>query len=95
MLFASDTDLRELRNSEQLCAQFIDNRGTITEHYPENPNGSPHGLTAFCNEDGRVTLMMPHPERVFRSVQYSWCPSDWKEDSPWMRFFDNARNWVG
>ena len=95
MQFESPDDIQQLRQSEQLCAQFIDNRGNVTEHYPENPNGSPAGLTSICNADGRVTLMMPHPERVFRAVQYSWCPEGWDEDSPWMRLFDNARKWVG
>ena len=62
--------------------------------YPNNPNGSPHGLTGFSNEDGRVTILMPHPERVFRSVQLSWRPREWGEDSPWMRMFRNARAWL-
>ncbi len=95
MQFEAPADAESLAQSKQLCAHFVDNRGSPTEHYPENPNGSPGGLTAICNSDGRVTLMMPHPERVFRSVQYSWCPGDWKEHSPWIRLFDNARRWVG
>lgn len=95
MQFKSSEALHALRASRQWCAQFVDNRGCATEHYPENPNGSPGGLTAICNSDGRITLMMPHPERVFRAVQYSWCPDHWQEDSPWMRLFDNARLWVG
>jgi phosphoribosylformylglycinamidine synthase len=95
MQFESTSAIELLGQSQQLCARFVDNHGRPTEHYPENPNGSPGGLTAICNSDGRVTLMMPHPERVFRSVQYSWCPRDWKEHSPWIRLFDNARRWVG
>ena len=63
--------------------------------YPANPNGSPLGLTGFTTRDGRVTIMMPHPERVFRSVQNSWHPDDWGEDGPWLRMFRNARAWVG
>ena len=63
--------------------------------YPENPNGSVDGLTAFTSRDGRATIMMPHPERVFRSVQFSWAPTGWGEDGPWMRLFANARSWVG
>ncbi|MEO6603086.1 MAG: phosphoribosylformylglycinamidine synthase subunit PurQ, partial [Polyangiaceae bacterium] len=63
-------------------------------HYPENPNGSPNGITSVCNRDGRVTLLMPHPERVFRSVQHSWHPREWAEDGPWLRLFRNARAWV-
>jgi phosphoribosylformylglycinamidine synthase len=75
--------------------RFIDNRGAATEAYPYNPNGSPHGLTAVTTADGRFSVMMPHAERVFRSVQQSWAPESWGEDSPWMRMFRNARKWVG
>jgi phosphoribosylformylglycinamidine synthase len=95
MQFESANVIELLSHSQQICARFVDNDCKPTEHYPENPNGSPGGLTAICNSDGRVTLMMPHPERVFRSVQYSWCPRDWKEHSPWIRLFDNARRWLG
>lgn len=77
------------------CLRYVDNRGRPTEDYPLNPNGSPGGLTGFTAADGRVTIMMPHPERVFRSVQMSWHPAEWGEDSPWMRLFRNARAWVG
>jgi phosphoribosylformylglycinamidine synthase len=66
-----------------------------TEQYPLNPNGSPLGMTALTTTTGRVTIMMPHPERVFRSVAMSWHPADWGEDSPWMKLFYNARAWVG
>ncbi|MFC5740109.1 phosphoribosylformylglycinamidine synthase [Dyella tabacisoli] len=75
--------------------RFVDNRGRPTEDYPLNPNGSPGGLAGFTAADGRVTIMMPHPERVFRSVQMSWHPEQWGEDSPWMRMFRNARVWCG
>jgi len=78
-----------------VAARFIDHRGSPTEHYPENPNGSAGGLTALTTLDGRVTILMPHPERVFRTVQHSWHPHDWKEDGPWMRLFRNARIFVG
>ncbi len=77
------------------AARFVDNRGKPTEKFPLNTNGSPGGLAGFTAADGRVTIMMPHPERVFRSVQLSWCPSSWGEDSPWMRMFRNARVWCG
>ena len=77
------------------AARFVDNRGKPTESYPLNPNGSPGGLAAFTAADGRVTIMMPHPERVFRTAQLSWHPEQWGEDSPWMRMFRNARVWVG
>jgi len=78
-----------------VAARFVDNHGEATEAYPANPNGSPDGMTALTTEDGRVTIMMPHPERVFRAVQYSWRPRSWGEDAPWMRLFRNARAWVG
>ena len=75
--------------------RYIDNKGEPTEVYPYNPNGSPGGLTAVTTADGRCTIMMPHPERVFRTVQMSWHPAEWGEDSPWLRMFRNARRWVG
>ena len=75
--------------------RFVDNRGEATEAYPFNPNGSPQGLTAVTTADGRFSVMMPHAERVFRSVQQSWHPQSWGEDSPWMRMFRNARKFVG
>ncbi len=77
------------------AVRFVDNRGKPTENFPLNTNGSPGGLAGFTAADGRVTIMMPHPERVFRSVQLSWCPPTWGEDSPWMRMFRNARVWCG
>jgi phosphoribosylformylglycinamidine synthase len=78
-----------------VAARFVDNRGKPTESYPQNPNGSPRGITAVTTPDGRFTIVMPHPERVFRSVSLSWHPDEWGEDSPWMRVFRNARAWVG
>lgn len=71
--------------------QYVDNQRQVTQHYPQNPNGSPAGITALCNRDGRVTIMMPHPERVFRAVQNSWVPDEWQEDGAWLRLFRNAR----
>ncbi|MGZ8303657.1 MAG: phosphoribosylformylglycinamidine synthase [Telluria sp.] len=75
--------------------RYVDNHGAATEVYPYNPNGSQQGLTAVTTADGRFTVMMPHAERVFRSVQQSWHPEGWGEDSPWMRLYRNARKWVG
>ena len=75
--------------------RYIDNRGAATEVYPFNPNGSPEGLTAVTTPDGRFTVMMPHAERVARTVTMSWHPDGWGEDSPWARMFQNARKWVG
>jgi phosphoribosylformylglycinamidine synthase len=75
--------------------RYVDNRGAATEQYPFNPNGSPGGLTAVTTPDGRFTVMMPHAERVQRTVTMSWHPDGWGEDSPWARMFQNARKWVG
>jgi phosphoribosylformylglycinamidine synthase len=77
-----------------VAARFVDNRGKVTEAYPYNANGSPQGITAVTTPDGRFTILMPHPERVFRSVLMSWHPDGWGEDSPWMRMFRNARAWL-
>ena len=96
MQFDDPTAMRRLGATGQIGLRFIDHQGHPTEHYPENPNGSPEGLTGICNADGRVTLMMPHPERVSRNVQLSYCPPEWTgEHSPWARLFQNARRWVG
>ena len=75
--------------------RFVANDGAVAERYPANPNGSPNGIAGLSNADGRVTIMMPHAERVFRTVQLSWHPAAWGECSPWQRLFDNARAWVG
>lgn len=78
-----------------ITMQYVDHQGTQTDIYPLNPNGSHLGVTGISSTDGRVTILMPHPERVFRTVQNSWHPDDWLEYSPWMRMFRNARKWVG
>jgi len=77
-----------------IAARFVDNRGKVTETYPYNPNGSPQGITAVTTPDGRFTILMPHPERVFRTITMSWHPDAWGEDSPWMRIFRNLRSWI-
>jgi len=87
--------LQDIENSDTIALRFVDNYGNATERYPFNPNGSPDGITGLTTADGRFTIMMPHPERVFRSVQNSWHPDDWREDSPWMRMFRNARKAIG
>ncbi|MDX5374073.1 MAG: phosphoribosylformylglycinamidine synthase [Pseudomonadaceae bacterium] len=92
--FESEEALLEADLSGTVALRFIDNHGKVTESYPANPNGSPRGITGLCSRDGRVTIMMPHPERVFRAVQNSWRPDDWQEDAGWMRMFRNARVWV-
>lgn len=85
----------EFKADEQsACLRFVDRNGLATETYPANPNGSAFGLTGFTNTDGRFTIMMPHPERIYRKVQNSWQSPEWGEDSPWMRIFRNARVWV-
>ncbi len=77
-----------------VAARFVDNHGTVATRYPANPNGSPEGITALTTVDGRATILMPHPERVFRTVTNSWHPASWGEDGPWTRMFRNARVWV-
>jgi len=81
--------------SDHVALRYIENNGEIASRYPANPNGSPEGIAGLTTNDGRVTIMMPHPERVIRTVQNSWHPDDWEEDAPWMRLFRNARVWVG
>ena len=78
-----------------IALRFVDNRGRPTEIYPYNPNGSPNGITGLTTPDGRFTILMPHPERVSRTVQNSWHPPEWGEDGPWLRMFRNARKWCG
>lgn len=78
-----------------VAMRYVDHTGVATESYPQNPNGSPEGITSLTTTDGRVTIMMPHPERVTRTVQHSWHPDDWGKDGPWLRLFHNARKWVG
>ena len=87
--FKGDT-LKSLFKQNQVAIQFTDHKGAVASSYPLNPNGSPEGITGLTSMDGRATIMMPHPERVFRSQQLSWRPSDWKEYSPWMQIFINA-----
>ena len=78
------------------CLRYVDSHGAIANTYPANPNGSPLGLAGLCSDDGRVTLMMPHPERVFLRQQYSWFPPAWRDaEGPWLALFNNAREWLG
>jgi phosphoribosylformylglycinamidine synthase len=92
--FASTADAAALNAQRLVSLRFIDNTGRVAEHYPANPNGSPQGITGVTTPDGRVTILMPHPERVYRYAQNSWRPDDAGEDSGWMRMFRNARVWV-
>jgi phosphoribosylformylglycinamidine synthase len=81
--------------SGQVAMRYVDHHGQPTTRYPYNPNGSEGGITGLTSDDGRVTIMMPHPERVFRTAQFSWHPEGWGEDGPWLRMFRNARKWLG
>lgn len=87
----SEQSLNELTRHGQIALRYVDSQGNPTEHYPLNPNGSPEGVTGVCSTDGRVTLMMPHPERTLRAVNHSWKPDEWTNDGAWMRLFRNAR----
>ena len=91
--FANDNALSQV--GAQVAMRYVDNYGKPTMQYPANPNGSPQGITGLTSLDGRSTIMMPHPERVFRAVANSWRPDDWQEDGAWMRIFRNARKFVG
>jgi len=93
--FTNTTAAEACSASGLVVARFVDNTHQVTEAYPLNPNGSPLGMTALTTRDGRVTIMMPHPERVHRTVAMSWHPENWGDGSPWMKLFYNARAWVG
>jgi phosphoribosylformylglycinamidine synthase len=88
-------DLERCAEARLIAYRYVDNRGNVTARYPANPNGAVQGIAALTTPDGRATIMMPHPERVYRTVQNSWHPDDAGEDSGWMRLFRNARVWVG
>ena len=94
--YADFSDAKKLKSAQALVTlRYVDNAGQPTETYPLNPNGSPQGITGLTTPDGRFSIMMPHPERVFRAVQNSWYPREWKENGAWLRLFQNARKWVG
>ena len=93
--FASAQAFDSCNSSGQVAVRYIDNQLQVTERYPANPNGSPAGITSLTSDDGRATILMPHPERVFRAVSNSWQPKDWQEDGGWLRIFRNARVFVG
>ncbi len=78
----------------RVAVRYVDGHGRPAERYPDNPNGSPAGITGLSSDDGRVTILMPHPERLLRAVNYSWAPPEWGDWSPWTRMFENARQWV-
>ena len=92
--FENEDEINKLFDSEKICMTFVDSSGYQTEQYPLNPNKSPSGITGITNDNGNITVMMPHPERVFRSHQFSWKPLSWGEFSPWMQIFINAKKFV-
>ncbi|BAJ01358.1 phosphoribosylformylglycinamidine synthase [Shewanella violacea] len=93
--FATPEAMALAETSGTIALRYVNGQGEIATKYPQNPNGSPNALSGICSTDGRVTIMMPHPERVFRTVANSWHPDAWGEDSPWMRMFRNARVKLG
>ncbi|MCE2028933.1 phosphoribosylformylglycinamidine synthase [Sessilibacter corallicola] len=92
--FRDQAHLQACEDSGTVGLRYVDNGIEVTENYPANPNGSPQGITCLSSTDGRATIMMPHPERVIRTVCNSWHPDHWQEDAPWMRVFRNARIFV-
>ncbi|AMC99691.1 Phosphoribosylformylglycinamidine synthase [Halomonas chromatireducens] len=92
--FRDSAHLRSMQVGTQVALRYVDNYGQVTSHYPANPNGSPSGITGLTTPDGRVTIMMPHPERVVRAVTNSWRPAEWSQEGAWMRLFRNARVWL-
>jgi phosphoribosylformylglycinamidine synthase len=93
--FSAHTAVQKALEDKLVSIRFVDNAGSPTEIYPFNPNGSLQGITGLTTKDGRFSIMMPHPERVFRTVQQSWHPDGWGEDGPWLRMFRNARKFIG
>jgi phosphoribosylformylglycinamidine synthase len=93
--FSAVFSAQQVTQTGLVVMRYVDNYGKVTDNYPANPNGSPQGITGLTTVDGRFTIMMPHPERVFRTVQNSWHPNTWSEDGPWLRMFRNARVYVG
>jgi phosphoribosylformylglycinamidine synthase len=93
--FAAPTDMPACYERGQIAIRYVDNHGQPARRYPANPNGSPDGIAGLTSADGRVTIFMPHPERVHLTAQHSWHPEGWGEEGPWMRMFRNARAWVG
>jgi phosphoribosylformylglycinamidine synthase len=92
--YSDDVARAECESSGTIALRFVDNDAAVAGLYPTNPNGSPEGITGLSSRDGRVTIMMPHPERVYRTIQHSWAPQSWGEDGGWLRLFRNARKWL-
>jgi phosphoribosylformylglycinamidine synthase len=96
VVFDRPEDQLSIRARGLECLRFVDHHGKPTEQYPLNPNGSAEGLTGLTTPDGRVTILMPHPERAFRAIQLSYAPPAFRgiEEGPWLHFFQNARRWL-
>ncbi|MEK6806966.1 MAG: phosphoribosylformylglycinamidine synthase [Pseudomonadota bacterium] len=92
--FAQPADLHTMQANHQVAMRFITHQGEVAQRYPANPNGSPEGVTAICNADGRVTILMPHPERTIAGTTGSWWPQRWNDKTPWFQMFVNARKWA-
>ena len=92
--FAAPAAQADCEASGTVALRYLENNLEVAERYPANPNGSPGGITGLTSLDGRATIMMPHPERVFRTVQHSWAPDTWGEEGGWLRLFRNARRWL-
>ena len=93
--FSATGDLRALKEGGQVALRYVDHFGKAATRYPLNPNGSPEGVTSVASADGRVTIMMPHPERAFRGIQLSYAPEGvFGEEGPWLRMFQNARHFL-
>ncbi|MCT8089969.1 phosphoribosylformylglycinamidine synthase [Acinetobacter sp. C_4_1] len=92
---ATEDKIAALNAGNQVSLRYVDSLGNATQQYPLNPNGSPEAITGVTSQDGRATIMMPHPERNFRAVQHSWKPEEWTEDGAWLRMFRNARKFIG
>ncbi len=92
--FKNTADLAALQANGQVAMRFITNAGAVAKSYPANPNGAEQGVTSICNADGRVTILMPHPERTIAGAVGSWWPTANGDKTPWFRMFENARQWT-
>ena len=92
---ASAAKIDSLEVNNRIAMKYVDSDLDVTEHYPQNPNGSQNGVSAVVGGGGRILAMMPHPERSFRAFQHTWSGSQWKGEAPWLRLFKNARVWLG
>ncbi|MEQ8516003.1 MAG: phosphoribosylformylglycinamidine synthase subunit PurQ, partial [Chromatocurvus sp.] len=92
--FAEAASLAQCEASGLVALRYLENDLGVARRYPANPNGSEAGIAGATSRDGRVTIMMPHPERMVRTLQYSWAPPAWGESAPWLRLFRNARRWL-